>query len=88
MPNWKLQGTVVVPDEAPAPESVAPAEIEGDAAVAFDPADFTVEAVKDHVEAHPDEAEAVLDAEAEGKNRSTLTGWLADFIVERDAVEG
>lgn len=46
----------------------------------FDPADHTVEDVKAYVEANPDEAELVLAAEAEGKDRSTLIAWLNDFL--------
>ena len=42
----------------------------------YDPADHTVDNVKLHVEKHPDELEAVLQAETAGKNRSTLVDWL------------
>lgn len=41
---------------------------------AFDPSDYTVAEVEEYLDAHPDEAEAILAAEAEGKNRTTLTG--------------
>lgn len=42
----------------------------------FDPGDHTVAEVQEWVEAHPDEVQAILDAERAGKNRVTLTDWL------------
>lgn len=44
----------------------------------FDPGDFTVDEVIAYVEANPDEADAILEAEAAGKNRSTLIAALTD----------
>jgi peptidoglycan hydrolase-like protein with peptidoglycan-binding domain len=44
----------------------------------FDPADATVKDVKAFVANHPDTVEAVLAAETEGKNRSTLIAWLEE----------
>jgi len=41
---------------------------------AFDPGEHTVAEVQDYLAAHPDQTDAVLDAEAAGKNRATLTG--------------
>jgi hypothetical protein len=46
----------------------------------FDPGDHTVEDVKVYVEENPDSAVAILDAEVAGKDRSTLTSWLGEFI--------
>lgn len=43
---------------------------------AFDPGDHKVEDVQAHVEANPDELDAILAAERDGKNRSTLIEWL------------
>ena len=43
---------------------------------AYDPADHTVAEVEEYVNANPDQAQAVLDAEIAGKNRSTLVDWL------------
>jgi hypothetical protein len=40
----------------------------------FDPGEHTVAEVQDYLEEHPDEAEAVLAAEADGKGRSSLIG--------------
>jgi len=40
----------------------------------FDPGAHTVVEVQEYLADHPDEADAVLDAEAAGKNRATLTG--------------
>ena len=42
----------------------------------FDPGEHTVDEVKAHVDANPDQAQAVLDAELAGKNRTTLVDWL------------
>jgi hypothetical protein len=46
----------------------------------MDPDEHTVDEVKEYVEEHPDEAQDVLDAEREGKNRSTLVTWLEDRL--------
>ena len=51
----------------------------------FEPHEHTVDQVKEYVEANPAEAEAVFGAEVDGKNRSTLTAWITDFVIERDA---
>jgi hypothetical protein len=66
MANWKLEGTSVVWDED-APDPVADA---------FDPSKHNIEDVKKYVTDHPDQVQAVYDAEAEGKNRSSLLDWL------------
>jgi PKD repeat protein len=50
------------------------------AAVDFDPAEHTVTEVQDYVSANPGQAQAVRDAEAAGKNRSTLLSWLDGVI--------
>ena len=42
----------------------------------FDPADLTVEEVKDEVRDNPEIADEVLEAEEAGEGRTTLTGWL------------
>jgi hypothetical protein len=42
----------------------------------------TVDDVKAHVATHLDQAQAALDYEREGKNRSTLIGWLEDVLVD------
>lgn len=44
----------------------------------YNPADHTVAEVKEHVSENPDDAEAVLAAEREGKDRSSLVEWLTD----------
>lgn len=43
---------------------------------AFDPSEHNIDDVKAHVGAHPDELDAVLAAERDGKDRSTLVEWL------------
>jgi hypothetical protein len=50
----------------------------------YDPADHTVEEVKAYVEEHPDELEAVHEAEVEGKNRVTLIEWLESPEINND----
>lgn len=42
----------------------------------YDPGEHTVVEVQQHVEEHPEETQAVLDAERSGRNRSTLVSWL------------
>ena len=44
----------------------------------FDPGEHTVDEVKEYVESHPDELEAVYEAEYSGKGRSTLVTWLEE----------
>lgn len=51
---------------------------EGD--VAYDPGEDTVDDVKAYVDANPDQGAAVLQAERDGKNRSTLVGWLEERL--------
>lgn len=45
---------------------------------AYDPSDHTVDEVKTYVEENPDQREAVLAAEQDGKNRSTLVDALSN----------
>lgn len=47
---------------------------------AYDPGAHTVTEVQDYVTANPGQAQAVRDAEAAGKNRSTLLTWLDGVI--------
>lgn len=42
----------------------------------FDPGEHNIDDVQTHVEANPDELDAILAAERDGKNRSTLIEWL------------
>lgn len=78
MPNWKLddEAVAVIWDEN-APDEVVPEDFEPDET--FDPADHTVDDVKAWVEANPDYAADVLEAEEGGKNRVTLVDWLGEF---------
>ena len=46
----------------------------------FDPYDYTVAEVIAWVDENPDEAQAVLDAEQQGKNRSTLVAHLEAML--------
>jgi hypothetical protein len=68
MGNWTLEGTSVVWDED-APDPV-------DESAPFDPSGHSIADVKTYVEAHPDETQAIYDAESEGKARSSLLDWL------------
>jgi hypothetical protein len=52
----------------------------GDEAAAYDPGAHTVAEVQDYVTANPGQAQTVRDAEAAGKNRSTLLTWLDGVI--------
>jgi hypothetical protein len=45
----------------------------------YDPDDHKVGEVKAHVEANPEQAAAILAAEQEGQNRTTLVEWLTEF---------
>jgi hypothetical protein len=58
----------------------APGDDGGDEGDFFDPGNFTVQEVEDYVNANPDQAIDVLDAEEAGKNRVTLVAWLESFI--------
>lgn len=44
----------------------------------FDPAEHNISEVLEHIEKHPDEADAILKAEAAGKDRTTLEEKLAE----------
>jgi len=50
-----------------------------DVAAGFDPSAHNVQDVKDFVQSHPDEAQAVLDLEVASQNRVTLVSWLESF---------
>lgn len=43
----------------------------------YDPGVHTITDVQAYVTAHPDERNAVLEAESAGKNRTTLIEWFA-----------
>ena len=58
----------------------APEHESSDAPVGFDPSAHTIAEVEEHVTNNPDQAEAVLIAEEEGKNRVTLVTWLENFM--------
>lgn len=45
----------------------------------YDPADHKVDDVKTHVTDNPEQAEAILAAERDGKDRPTLVEWLVEF---------
>jgi hypothetical protein len=49
-------------------------------AVGYDPAAHTVAEVQEFVTEHPDEAQAIYDAEEAGKNRATLMTWLEENL--------
>jgi hypothetical protein len=51
-----------------------PPEPKTGAAKAYDPGEHTVAEVEEYIAKHPDQADAVLAAEAAGKARTTLVG--------------
>jgi hypothetical protein len=64
------------PEETPAeeaPEEEAPQQEEG-----FDPAAHSINEVLAYVEENPDQKDAVLEQERDGKNRSTLIAKLEE----------
>jgi len=71
MPRWKVEGISVVEGDGE--------DDEVEASDDFDPGEHTVDEVKAWVEANPDYAADVSEAEAAGKNRSTLVDWLDSF---------
>ena len=48
----------------------------------FDPAEHTAKEVIAHVEENPDEAEAIAEAEAEGKDRSTVAAAVEEAVAK------
>lgn len=48
----------------------------------FDPADHNVDDVKAYVEAHPEAAEAILELEENGKQRSGVMSFIENFDAE------
>ncbi len=61
---------------AAAPVREASSGVSGDGR--FDPAKYSVKRVVEYVEEHPDEAEAVYQAELSGKARSSLLSALGE----------
>jgi len=77
-----LDGEAVVYDISP--EGTTAEVQEGNNAtiliVTLDPSDNTIEDIKAHVEAHPEEAAAMLRLEQQGQNRVTLVEWLQEQV--------
>jgi hypothetical protein len=73
-----VSGPRAVQEEAPPEESQEPqaAATPPEESGLYDPGDHTIDEVKAYVEAHPDEAGEIYDAEYEGSSRSTLLTWL------------
>lgn len=76
------------PQEGQFPEGQSPA----DQAAAmkegvYDPGDHTVDEVAEYASQHPDEVDAILAAEREGKDRSTLTSQLESMTTTEDSSE-
>jgi len=64
-------------------------EVEGSAAfdpsaLDYDPADHTVEDVKAYVTENPEQADAILELELNGKGRSGLLSFLDNFTPESE----
>jgi hypothetical protein len=53
-------------------------------ALDYDPADYTVEEVKAHVTENPEQADAILELESNGKGRSGLLSFLDNFTPENE----
>ncbi|HEY9376668.1 MAG TPA: hypothetical protein VIQ02_06180 [Jiangellaceae bacterium] len=70
------------PQTAPKPEPKPEPEPEPEE---YDPGAHTIADVQKYVTEHPDELDAVYDAEENGKGRITLLDWLTAFA---DASEG
>ena len=70
----RRKGRRLVPIAGPSGEPAPQPEAEADQG--YEPGDHTVDEVKVYVEANPDQADAVYDAEQAGKNRVTLLDWL------------
>lgn len=49
----------------------------------FDPAEHNVAEVLEHIEEHPEQAEAVAAAEAEGKDRSTIAAAVEEAVAKK-----
>jgi hypothetical protein len=62
------------PEDQAEDETQSETEVE----VGYDPAAHSVDDVKQFVTEHPDEAQAIYDAEEAGKNRATLMSWLEE----------
>jgi len=75
MSRWQVEGISVVQVEGDDPE-VEDEAVDDDE---FDPGAHTVDEVKAYVEANPDYAVDISEAEAAGKNRVTLIEWLDEF---------
>lgn len=69
-PNRECVGLEPIWTGAEPEEPAAPGSGDG----GFNPADHTVAEVTAYLEAHPDEADAIIALEREGKNRTTITG--------------
>ena len=50
----------------------------------FDPADHNVDDVKAYIEQHPEQADAVLELELEGKERSGVLSFIENFDPESE----
>lgn len=61
------------PNPDPQPSTLDEGTLTGQV-LAFDPSEHTVDEVKAYLDANPDEAEAILRAERNGKNRTSLVG--------------
>jgi hypothetical protein len=75
----KHEVTVEVLEEDEAEDDEAEEDDEYDEAE-YDPSVHTVAEVQEYVDSHPDELEAVYDAEVAEKNRSTLVIWLEERL--------
>lgn len=54
-----------------------PSSVQAEQDTGFDPGEHTVADVQTYITDHPDEVDAIYEAEQSGKARSTLLDWLA-----------
>jgi hypothetical protein len=71
-------------EEYPQPAADALGEAEAEDEVEFDPGEHTVAEVQDYLEANPDDADRVLDAERAGKKRVGVADAVAEARADDD----
>lgn len=74
------QPTGVDPDAVVVAEAWQNDQSDVDEEIEFNPSEHSVADVKTFVQDNPDTASDVMDAEYNGRNRSTLVKWLEDFV--------
>lgn len=78
--TYAANGTFTVTGSSGGQSDTAEAVISDITVEEFDAGAHTVAEVQEYVDAHPEQAQAVRDAEAAGKARSTLLAWLDEVL--------